>query len=179
MAEYSIRLLARDDRRSGFSSGDVELDRFFLRYAGQNQFRHHIGTTYVAVADEFILGFVTVSPGELASEVPREQLPGRLPDYPLPVLRIARLAVDARARGRGVGRSLLRFVLRLGVEMRDRYGCIGLVVDAKPAATSFYVRLGFQALTEVRGGLGDRPKPTPMFLPIQRVMEAVSDNSAD
>ena len=39
------------------------LDRFFARYAGQNQFRHHIGATYVALESETILGFATVSCG--------------------------------------------------------------------------------------------------------------------
>ena len=37
------------DDRTRFRSGDADLDRFFQAYAGQNQFRHHIGTTYVAV----------------------------------------------------------------------------------------------------------------------------------
>lgn len=44
-----VRRLEPHDDRTRFRSGNVELDRFFLRYAGQNQFRHHIGTTYVAV----------------------------------------------------------------------------------------------------------------------------------
>lgn len=56
-----IRRLQPEDDRSQFRSGNVELDRFFLRYAGQNQFRHHIGTTYVAVDEgSGILGFATV-----------------------------------------------------------------------------------------------------------------------
>jgi hypothetical protein len=56
-----VRLLRPDDERKGFCSGNLDLDRFFVRYAGQNQFRHHIGTTYVAVEDDIIKGFVTVS----------------------------------------------------------------------------------------------------------------------
>ena len=46
-----IRPLRRDDNRQAFSSGDADLDRFFHKYAGQNQFRLHIGTTYVAARD--------------------------------------------------------------------------------------------------------------------------------
>jgi hypothetical protein len=44
-----IRVLAPGDDRGQFSSGNPDLDRFFHRFAGQNQFRHHIGVTYVAV----------------------------------------------------------------------------------------------------------------------------------
>jgi hypothetical protein len=39
--------------RTAFRSGDPDLDRFLVKYAGQNQFRHHIGTSYVAVEAGF------------------------------------------------------------------------------------------------------------------------------
>ena len=63
-----IRRLHPEDDRSGFRSGNIELDRFFQRFAGQNQFRHHIGTTYVAVDGATILGFATVAPSDGGSE---------------------------------------------------------------------------------------------------------------
>ena len=56
-----IRVLVPGDDRSQFSSGNPDLDQFFHRFAGQNQFRHHIGVTYVAVDGDEFLGFVTVS----------------------------------------------------------------------------------------------------------------------
>lgn len=56
----SRRTAARtDNKRDDFHYGDVELDRFFQKFAGQNQFRLHIGTTYVAVIGSKIVGFVT------------------------------------------------------------------------------------------------------------------------
>jgi GNAT superfamily N-acetyltransferase len=159
------KLLATDDR-TGFRSGNPDLDRFFQKYAAQNQFKHYIGTTYVAEADGAILGFVTVT----VSVIEVDDLPvgrrRRLPRYPLPVLRIARLAVDASARGRGVGRSLLRFALNLALSLRDELGCVGVVVDAKEEAKAFYEKLGFEPLELSEGLLGDRPAPTPYFLPI-------------
>ncbi len=106
--EIRIRCLDPHDDRSGFHSGNIDLDRFFQRYAGQNQFRHHIGTTYVAVQRDRITGFVTVSSGELVAEKMPKALRKRLPFYPLPVLRIVRLAVDEKFQGHGIGRLLLR-----------------------------------------------------------------------
>ncbi len=47
-----IRELERSDPRSEFDCGDEILNHFFRNYAGQNQFRHHIGVTYVAVSGE-------------------------------------------------------------------------------------------------------------------------------
>ncbi len=161
---FEIRRLLQEDDRSAFRSGNVDLDRFFQRYAGQNQFRHHIGTTYVAVDDGTIVGFVTVTPSEIVgAELP---LPRRkkLPQYPLPVLRLARLAVDERAQGRGVGSTLLRAVFVLAHRLADEFGCLGVVVDAKPEAVPFYEKLGFIDLDARAGQLGDKPEPRPMFL---------------
>ena len=119
MAEVVVRPLARSDDRSDFGCGDIELDRFFQRHAGRNQLRHHIGNTYVTVDGERILGFVTVSPGEITGATVSEHTRKRLPDYPPPILRVSRLAIDHRAQRRGIGKLLLRFAFRLALELRD------------------------------------------------------------
>lgn len=167
-----IRPLAKEDDRSVFSCGQPELDRFFEYYAGQNQFKLHLAVTYVAVADGCIVGFATVA----ACALERATLPGarlrrRLPGYPLPALRLARLGVDTRAQGLGIGRTLLRHVLQLAIEQRDRLGCVGVVTDAKPDAVSFYESLGFVALEGVREG-ALHGEPTPMFLTIGSIASA-------
>jgi GNAT superfamily N-acetyltransferase len=160
-----IRRLEPADDRTHFRSGNIELDRFFQRYAGQNQFRHHIGTTYLACNDSgAILGYATLS----ASELTVSRLPGtrrkKLPAYPLPVLRLARLAVDENYRGQGVAKELLRAVFVLAHKMASDMGCVGVVVDAKPDAVEFYRKFGFIRIDLAAGALGDRPEPLPMFL---------------
>ncbi len=164
-----IRPLRPDDDRSTFRSGDIDLDRFFERFAGQNQFRHHLGTTWVAVRDGRILGFATVAAAHLEVGVVPEKLRRRLPAYPLPVLRLARLAVDEEARALGIGRALLRAVFGLAWRMARDFGCGGVVVDAKPSAVGFYERLGFSVLAHSKGALGDRPEPTVMFLALRAI----------
>ncbi len=174
--EVHVRRLEIQDGRSAFRSGDIELDRFFQRYAGQNQFRHHIGTTYVAVIANQIVGFATVSTGEITAENITSNLRKRLPAYPLPILRIARLAVDERFQGQGLGKLLLQSMLELALTLRDQVGCVGVIVDAKTQAVEFYSRLGFLALDEVVSGLlGDRPEPVAMFLPISVIEKAKNE----
>lgn len=107
------------------------------------------------------------------ASLPSARLRKRLPSYPLPVLRLARLGVDRRAQGLGIGRALLRHVLGLAIEQRDRLGCVGVVTDAKPDAVTFYETLGFQALEGVREGLLVS-EPIPMFLGIETLAMALT-----
>lgn len=165
-----VRRLLPEDDRTRFRSGNLELDRFFANYAGQNQFKHHVGSTYVAVDERgTTFGFTTVSASELLATSLPQQARKRLPSYPLPVLRLARLAVDERAQGLGIGRLLLRTVFLLAHEMADSVGCVGVVVDAKPQAVTYYESFGFFALEADAGELGDRPQPLPMFLTLGAV----------
>ncbi len=162
-----IRPLERTDDRQAFHSGDEALDLYFHKYAGQNQFRHHVGVTYVAVEGGRVLGFVTVSPGSLdAGDLPSGR---RTPPYPVPVLRVARLAVDESARELGLGKALLRFSIELAEKMMTELGCVGVVVDAKRGAEGFYARYGFVPLDVLDGATAQRPEPIPMFLALGSV----------
>ena len=144
----------------------MDLDRFFSRYAGQNQFRLHVGTTYVASSAGSVVGYVTIAPGAIVIDhLPRRERQ-RLPAYPLPILRLARLAVAATHQGHCICTRLVRFSLELAREMAERFGCVGVVVDAQPEAMGFYARLGFFELAVEAGALLSRPEPRPMFLPI-------------
>ena len=168
-----IRALHEGDDRSPFRSGDPDLDRFFHRFAGQNQFRHYLGVTYVAVDAGRILGFATVAPGHVEIDGLPAAARRKLPSYPLPLLRLARLAVDQAARGQGLGRQLLRFVFQLALRMARDYGCVGVAVDAKPDAVDFYKQYGFVSVDVVEGQSDARPAPIPMFLAIRSIQEAL------
>ena len=93
---------------------------WFRPCAGQNQFSHHIGSTYVPVQADHITGFLTVSSGEMAAETMPKTLRRDLPSYPLASLRIAPLAVYERLQGHVIGQLLLRAMLELALEMRNR-----------------------------------------------------------
>lgn len=164
-----IRPLQPSDDRKAFCCGQPDLDTFFQRYAGQNQFRFHIGVTYIAVDAATIYGYVTVASGSI--EVDALPASSKLPrTYPLPILRLGRLAVEQRHQGEGIGKSLLQHILRLALRQRETVGCVGIVVDAKPTAVTFYQRYGFQPIVDVlEGQLGGYPMPISMFLPIKSI----------
>lgn len=161
-----VRRLAEADDRSKFTCGDPDLDRFFRKYAGQNQFAHHLGATCVAVeaSKPDVLGFATVASGSLVRDRMPAPLRKRLPSYPLPILRLARLGVSVGAQGRGIGKHLLRTVFALAHQQADATGCVGVVVDAKEEAVSFYLPYGFEPLEVVSGSVETHPEPHVLFL---------------
>lgn len=65
-----------------------------------------------------------------------------------------------------IGSRLVQFALERARELAERFGCVGVVVDAQPGAMGFYGRLGFFELALGAGGQFSRPEPRPMFLPI-------------
>jgi len=174
-ATIEIRPLRKEDDRSRFSCDQPELDRFFQHYAGQNQFKLHLAVTYIATTSDRILGFATVAASSLERRsIPPDFLKTRMPGYPLPIVRLARLGVASSAQGAGVGRALLRYTLALAIDQRDKLGCVGVVTDAKPDAVAFYERFGFVPLEGVREG-ALHGEPTPMFLAIATIASSLGE----
>jgi GNAT superfamily N-acetyltransferase len=167
--EPEVRALRRDDDRSAFRSGDPSLDVFFSQYAGQHQFKASASVTYVVEHDGRIGGYATVTAAciDILELPPEDRM--RYP-YPAPVLSLARLATDERDRGRGIGRLLLTHVFVLAAKMSDELGCVGVVVDSKAGAVSFYQRYGFKA-RPLAEALGEAP--TPLFLKIGTIKKAL------
>lgn len=97
----------------------------------------------------------------------------KLPDYPLPILRLARLAVGRNARGKGVGERLMRAVFSVAIELREKLGCVGVVADAKQGAENYYLRYGFVEPEVIEGALEERPTPKPVFLPGSAIIQAL------
>jgi predicted N-acetyltransferase YhbS len=163
-----IRSLQPNDDRTTFRCGDADYDDFLSKYAGQNMFKHRVGSTIVAVEDERVLGYATISPGHVEIDELSDSDVGRLPRYPVPVLRLARLAVDERVRGLGLGGLLVREVLATAVRMRDELGCVAVVADVLESRVEFYEALGFKRMRILRG----RPRvagTVSMYLALRRV----------
>lgn len=162
-----VRLLSESDSRESFECGNEALDRFFRQFAGQNQFRLHVGSTYVAVEAGHVLGFATISAAALEIDDLPQSARKRLPRYPAPVLRLSRMGVALAHQGRGIGRALLNFTFMRAIEMMQAFGCVGVLVDAKPEAVDFYSRYGFEPLAAKSGAILAPSRPAPMFLSIK------------
>ncbi len=168
-----IRALRREDDRSSFNSGNIEVDRYFQRYAGQNQFNHHSDTTYIALVDQQIAGFVSISSGEMVAEALESVIKKHLPNYPIPVLRMVRVAVDKNFQRKGFGKRLLKTALMIAKDKRERYRCIGVVVEASVDAIEFYKSFGFIIQDSDFDETKSRQKSVSMLLPITSIDNAI------
>ena len=161
-----IEKLEKGHKKTRFDCGNDVLNSFLKRYAYQNQQRYPVGVTYVAVNDTEVIGYVTLS----ASSIRKTALDAKKPYEEIPMMRIARLAVDKHFQGHGIGSKLLRFAFDKAKELKERFGCTGVVVDAKEQAVPFYERYGFIKVNTFEKGL-----TVPMYLSM-RVIEPKGEN---
>ncbi len=137
--------------RVGFSSGAPALDQYLAQQAGQHH-RDGIATTHVSIDDTDparILGYCSLAAAQLHLHNLQPSDRKRLPRYPVPAVRIGRLAVSQDVQGRGYGRLLLGHAMNCSFELRARLGTRLLLVDAKDIrAAAFYRSFGFRATAD-------------------------------
>jgi predicted N-acetyltransferase YhbS len=175
-----VRPLSRDDDLSSFRCGDKDLDRWLRAHAIPNHFELKLARAYVAQVDGAgpIVGYVALTGGAFkAVELPGTELPGdegrRLPGYPLPVLVLGRLATDRQVQGQGIGKALMKFTFQMAVTLSEQIGCIGVALDSKPTARSYYDQFGFKVIENL-----DAPRRsplTPMFLSLRKILLAMQN----
>jgi GNAT superfamily N-acetyltransferase len=170
-----VRKLEKRDDRKEFKSGEIEIDRFFVKFAGQNQFKHKIGNTYIAIEKETqnILAYVTISVSSLKIDDLDISEFNKLPNYPLPILRIARLGVDEKFQSQGIGKLLLQKMFYLAMEIEELVGCVGIFVDAKEDAINFYKKYAFEIAPVLNGELEVKPTQTLMYLSMNTLYKAL------
>jgi GNAT superfamily N-acetyltransferase len=135
-----------------------------------------IGVTYAAVDESTprtVLGYFTLA----ASSVPRDRFPQKyvrgLPPYDLPLILLARLAVDRRFSGRGLGHALISEALKITLRVADEVGCRCIITDAYPDKAGWYARYGFLPLEGTAA-----TSPQKMFLDVRTIRRALSSESS-
>jgi GNAT superfamily N-acetyltransferase len=166
-----IRRLEPEDEVENFDCRDEPLNTYLKRHAWSNQEKSSIGVTYVAVdegAPRTVLGYFTLA----MARVPRDAFPKKyvrgLPPYDLPLILLARLAVDRRFGGRGLGHALISEAFRISLRVADEVGCRCIVTDAYRDRMSWYGKYGF---VPIAGAAESGPQR--MFLDIRTVRAAL------
>jgi GNAT superfamily N-acetyltransferase len=125
--------------------GREALNRYLLRYAWQNQ-QAGAAQTYVGLAGDAVIGYYTLAVGHVMPEEAPERLTKGLARHPVPIMLLARLAVDRRWQGQGVGKALLKDAMLRTLQAADIAGIRAFAVHAKDEeARRFYLKFDFIA----------------------------------
>ena len=133
--------------RAAFNCGVEPLNRYLKTLATQHRAKG-IATTFVLVDANHpatILGYYSLSAATLSFERLTDADRKGLPAYPIPAVRIGRLAAAERHRGEGLGELLLQNAVKRILLARGTLGVYAVVVEAKDArAEAFYRKYGFR-----------------------------------
>ena len=126
-----------------FDCGSGPLNDFLRRFALLNQ-RAGGAQTYVAALGETVVGYYSLSTGSVIYDEAPERTRKGLARHPVPVILLARLAVDRGWQGKGLGAALLRDALHRVAGAADIIGVRAVLAHAKDdAARQFYEHFNF------------------------------------
>ena len=130
---------------TAFDCGEPSLDEWLLRRALTNHLSGASRTFVVTDLDGVVRGYYALAAGALAHEMATSAVRRNMPD-PVPVMVLARLAVDRRAQGGRVGAALLQDAVLRSQGVARNAGVRALLVHAlHERARQFYEHYGFQA----------------------------------
>jgi len=159
--------IGRQHDRQAFDCGEDALNDFLRRHARKN---HEMGgsKTFVAVLDRdgtTVQGFYSLSPASVAYARTPEIVRRGLARYEVPAFRLARLAVDRKAQGRGLGGQLLLAAGRRCLRAATEVGGVALLIDAKnDKVAGWYASYGAMPLLDA---------PLTLLLPLSTIEAAL------
>jgi len=137
--------LAASHRMDEFECGEAVLDEWLKRRALANQSSGASRTFVVADQHARVWGYYAMAAGAVSQQLATSGVRRNMPD-PVPVMVLARLAVDRRTQGQRLGASLLQDAVNRAVAVSQNAGVRALLVHAlHERAKQFYEHYGFQS----------------------------------
>jgi GNAT superfamily N-acetyltransferase len=139
-------LLRPEHVLAGFRSGEASLDTW-LRDRARAAAGAGSARTYVVVdaEQERVVGYHALTVASVEHRQATTRARKGMPRHPIPVVLLARLAVDASVQGRGIGAFLLRDAMTRTAAAAERFGIRALLVHAlHDEARAFYLRQGLE-----------------------------------
>jgi predicted N-acetyltransferase YhbS len=138
-----IEKLRQDHAVGAFDSGNEALNRFLQNIALSSQ-KSGGSTTYVGLDDQTVIGYYSLTVGSVEHEKAPERLTKGLGHFPVPIMLLARLAVDIHWQKRGVGAGLLKDAMLRTLQAASIGGIRAIVAHAKDnVAKEFYEHFNF------------------------------------
>ncbi len=143
-AYESVRKLAGSDAFESFDCGQPALNQFLQRFALVNQ-KSNSAQTYVSCHSASVVGFYSLVVGSVEPAAAAPRVTKGMPQHPVPVMILARLAVDLQHQGAGLGKALVKDALLRTAQAADIAGIRALLVHAKDEpARQWYLNWEFE-----------------------------------
>jgi len=143
-AYQPVRKLAASDAVESFDCGQPALNQFLQRFALVNQ-KSNSAQTYVSCHSGTVVGFYSLAVGSVEPSKAAPRVTKGIPQHPVPVMILARLAVDLQHQGAGLGKALLKDALMRTAQAADIAGIRALLVNAKDeSARQWYLNWAFE-----------------------------------
>ncbi|MEO8409002.1 MAG: GNAT family N-acetyltransferase [Propionivibrio sp.] len=127
-----------------FACGEASLDEWLKRRAMANQLSGASRTFVVTDSQRSVIGYYAMAAGAVSHQLATSGVRRNMPD-PVPVMVLARLAIDHRAQGVKLGAALLQDAVNRAVTVSQNAGVRALLVHAlHDRAKQFYEHYGFQ-----------------------------------
>ncbi len=140
----AVRRLASTDSLDSFDCGQTALNQFLQRFALTNQ-KSNSAQTYVCCQAGAVVGFYSLAVGSVEPIAAAPRVVKGMPRHPVPVMILARLAVDLQHQRIGMGQALLKDALKRTAQAADIAGIRALLVHAKDeAAKDWYLNWEFE-----------------------------------
>jgi GNAT superfamily N-acetyltransferase len=140
----TIRKLEAADNVDSFDCGQTALNTFLQRFALINQ-KANSSQTYVCCKGGAVVGFYSLAVGSVEPASASGRVVKGLARHPIPVMILARLAVDGNLQESGLGRALLKDALLRTIQAAAIAGIRAMLVHAKDdAARKWYLGWGFE-----------------------------------
>jgi GNAT superfamily N-acetyltransferase len=137
-------LLDKGHLLADFECGERTLDDWLKRRALANQSTGASRTFVVSDEQQRVWGYYALAVGAVSHQEASSALRRNMPD-PIPVIVLARLAVDFRAQGMKLGAGLLQDAVARTLSVAENAGVRALLVHAlNERAKQFYQHYGFQ-----------------------------------
>ena len=145
MKLHAPQPLTADHQLNTFNCGETSLDEWLKRRALLNQSNGASRTFVVVDESQLVMGYYALAAGAAHHQDATRSIRQNMPD-PIPVMVLARLAVDIRTQGMQLGAGLLRDAVDRSLAVAKNTGVRALLVHARhERAKQFYLYFGFQA----------------------------------
>lgn len=139
-----VRKLTASDDLESFDCGQIALNQFLQRFALVNQ-KSNSAQTYVSCCSNAVVGFYSLAVGSVEPATAAPRVIKGIAQHPVPVMILARLAVDLQHQGVGLGKALLKDALLRTVHAAEIAGIRALLVHAKDeSARQWYLNWEFE-----------------------------------